>query len=512
MPIHMKIRFLEDTNIRKAPRLTGDPPVGMMFKGAEIEVEPDQAHGDAVENNDRWYHDRNGWYYWSGRAENLEEELPPANTADGALVWPTPLPQPPEPPAAPTGQPGVPVAPSPVSPADDDWDMGDQPIPEGETRLVPPLEVLLEMEQRNRAGASTLPKPARELESNILHSTRGVTEPGEMDTELVSRGINIAPPPVQPEPAPPAETAPALWQNPAPQKLNWGVQSYLISRDWWQRRQVTGQGVTIAILSTGIESGHPDLAHLEALYQYPGDTLTMTDRHGLGTQAAVVAAGCGQTVFGVAPDARLLIAKLGEQDHAIHPDSLIAGLRWAIESQADVVAMLVDFPDLNVSQLEELQLLVKEAVDQDIWLVAPVGTVENKKPESRFPARLTGVLSVGAHDRQAHRSNFSTRSYDLDILAPGEGLITSTTNQQVVFNLKSTSIAAAFVAGFLALIRQWYLERGLTLTPEDVYELLRQTAASPRPFNKGDDVEYGHGILNPIEVLKKLDHNYMGAE
>lgn len=524
----MKIRFLEDTNIRNAPRLTGDPPVGVMFKGSEIEVEPDMARGDAVENNDRWYHDRNGWYYWSGRAESLEEEPAPGNTLGGALVWPSSNPPPSSTvPSDSTNQSAVPVLPSPPSSSNDDLDTGDQTIPEGETRLVPSLEVLLEMERRNRAGIGTLPKPAPELEPmTTILASRGIIEeaaprsvepPAVAHTEVEAAVPTPPPPPdaaVSPQiqPLPPVEETSAPWRNPMPQKLNWGVQSYLIARDWWQRRQLTGRSVSIAILSTGIEPSHPDLVNLEDTYQYPGDTLPMMDWHGLGTQAAAVAAGSGQTVFGVAPEARLLIAKLGEQDHAITPDNLIGGLRWAIDSQADIVAMLVDFPDLSVGQLEEIQLLLKAATDQNIWLVAPAGTSESKKPESRYPARLTGVLSVGAHDRQAHRSSFSARSYDLDLLAPGEGLITSTPHQQVVVNQKSTSIAAAFVAGFLALIRQWYLEHGLTFTSDVAYELLRQTAASPRPFNKGEDVEYGHGILNPIEVLKKLDHNYTGAD
>jgi major intracellular serine protease len=309
-------------------------------------------------------------------------------------------------------------------------------------------------------------------------------------------------------PKSPVINAPDFWQNPTPQKLNWGTQNYLIARDWWLSRHLTGRGVSIAILSTGADPEHPDLVNLAGRYQ--ADNNPMTDRHGLGTQAAVVAAGCGQTVFGVAPEARLLIGKLGEQDHLVTAGSLIEGLRWAIDARADVVAILVDLPEIGEQQLEALQLLVNQANDQGILLVAPAGTSENKKPESRYPAQLTGVLSVGAHDQYGQRCGFSARSYDLDLLAPGEGLLTSTPGRQPVTNLKSTSIAAAFTAGFLSLVRQRQKEANQVMTPALVFNLLCETAASRRPFNKGEDVEYGHGILNPIEVLKRLDSTYQG--
>lgn len=478
----MKIRFLEDTNIRRTPRVTdADPPVGVMYKGAEIEVEPDMAHGEDLQGNDGWFHDKHGWYYWSGRAEKIIEEPPPAPPGGifgGVVVFP----------AAPEDHPDEDIQTPPPPLANDDTLLGNEEIPEGETRVVPALEVLLEEERLLRAGAGTLPRPPRELES---------------DTARPPAARSVAPPVPPPEPVPTVVSAPVFWQNPAPQKLNWGVQNALIARDWWLSRRLTGRGVTLAILSTGADTAHPDLPNLGAQFQV--DNGPMTDRHGLGTQAAVIAAGCGQSVFGVAPETRLMAGKIGEQDHLITPDDLIRGLRWAIDSGADIVAMLVDFPDLSATHQEDLQALVNRAVEQGVLLVAPVGTSENKIPESRFPARLTGVLSVGAHDQYGQRCAFSARSYDLDLLAPGEGLLTSTPGRQTVTNLKSTSIAAAFAAGFLALMRQWQRENRQPLAPTLLFNLLCETAASRRTFNKGEDVEYGHGTLNPTEILKKLE-------
>lgn len=511
----MKIRFLEDTYIRKMPRVENNQPVGTVFQGSEIEVEPDTVRGDPVQHTDRWYCDKNGWYYWSGKTEPVEEEPapPPGDTHGGIMIWP----------ATTTPDSGDEIPPRDEIPpqANDDTGMSSETIPEGETRLVPSLEELMAREERSRAGALTAPPPKPGLTAEAparpepaAAPIHGFDLPPLPETELESARPpahirTTAPPPEEDRPAADAP-ADALWRNPAPQNLNWGVRNYLIAKDWWQQRQLTGKGVRVAILSTGAAQGHPDLVHLREFFPGQERAEPLQDRHGLGTQAAVVAVGAGNTVFGVAPEAQLLVGKLGEQDHLLSPDGLIQALRWAIDAGADVIAMLVDFPDLDVRQLEALQILVNDAIARGILLVAPAGTSENKKPESRYPARLTGVLSVGAHDKYGQRSGFSARSYDLDLLAPGEALLTSTPEQQPVNNLKSTAIAAAFTAGFLALVRQWYREQQLEVQPGEIFDLLRRTAVARRSFNKGEDVEFGYGILNPIDVLKALDPDYRG--
>ncbi|MBK8965759.1 MAG: S8 family serine peptidase [Saprospiraceae bacterium] len=497
----MKIRFAVDTYIRNIPTTKGNQPLGAIHSGSVIEVESLPARGEALENNDRWYRDKNGWYYWSGRTEIVEETPPtPGETQGGIMVSPA------KPPAGieasqTEGQTGIPVVNPPLANDDAQWPEGE--IPEGETRLVPSLAQLLSQERQARSAAVP---PAEILESfNVQAEPAPDVKP--------ARNRQAPKPPVPPDTAPLApkasDQAPAhpvqTWQNPDLRKLNWGVQNYQISRDWWQQRGITGRNVTIAILSTGAPAQHPDLVNRQGNFEFPNDGQTMEDRHGLGTQAAVIAAGSGNAVFGVAPEARLLIAKLGEQDHLITPDAFLSGLQWAIEAGADIIAMLLDYPDLRVEHLDRLQRLVHEAIQRNILLVAPVGTSENKKPESRYPARLTGVLSVGAHDQYRHRCRFSARSYDLDLLAPGEGLLTTGPGQRPTGNLKSTGIAAAFTAGFLALIRQWEVEHGVLSTPDAVFDLLKNTAVSRRSFDKGEDVEYGRGTLNPLEILNQIE-------
>ncbi len=416
----MKICFLEDTYIRTAPDTGPETAVGIALQGAVIEVEPLPATGEEIAGNPYWYYDKNGWYYWSGRALVVEVGPPP--------------------------QPDV-------------------EAPEH----VPPDEITL-------------------LEDN--HTS--------------------IPPAFSP--APDDRAKPQIAPPPAPdvQKLNWAIRKYHIHSDWWQQRGLTGKNIRLALLSTGVAPDHPDLGSIIDWFQYADTGQPMQDAHGLGTQAAVICAGMGRIAGGIAPDVQLLIARIGTHDHTILPEGLIAGLEWAIAAKADIIAILVDFPELNATQTGKMKALVQQALGRDILLVAPVGNSESRKPETRYPAGLEGVFSVGAHDQFAERCSFSARSYQLDVLAPGQGLLCSGPNAQPVENTRSVAIAAAFAAGFCALVCQCLRDKGQKAGPAEVFSLLRETAAARRNFNPGEDVEFGFGLLDPFAVLKRLDSSYAG--
>jgi len=495
----MKIRFLEDTFIRNAPQTNNDP-IGYILRSAQIDVEPTPVAGEAIENNRYWYCDKNGWYYWSGKVEVVEYQNPAPEVAPYEDTSKA-MPEEPEP---------LPLfeIPSFINSA---ALPKNERIPEGETRLVPLLEDLLLAEERFQAMLQAK-KPQQGRSRSPEEDSFEVEQP---EMPLTSRGMeasDFVPFPVDEPAVPLQESAVAFWQNPPAQQLNWGVRNYLIAQEWWQKRQLTGRGIRLALLSTGIAPDHPDLGKVEGIFQSPEVSNPVADSHGLGTQAAVVAAGTGQKVFGVAPEASLLIAKIGELDYTLTPEALEEGLKWAVNAQADIVAMLVDFPELGAEQAARLQAIISQAASQGTLFLAPVGNSDRKKPELRYPACLEGVFSVGAHDQYGQRSSFSAKSFKLDLLAPGEGLLSASLEGQPVANAKSVAIATAFTAGMLALICQWQRDRGLALSPDVIFGLLRETAASRRSFNKGEDVEYGYGLLNPIAILKRLDETYQGSD
>ena len=451
----MKIRFLSNTHIRRSPD-TSLSPVGYVYEGSEIEVLPRVIPGMDVRGNNHWYRDSHkNWYYWSGRTEIVAGRLEPG---PGQPVEPTP-----------PDYPDYPVFERMTSMLDE------ADIPPGETRSVPPFETLQMIEEGFQAALNAARRDTDTIEGNPPVERR-----------------------LRPEPFPPQPTPNAV---PA-QALNWGVKQHRLKEDWWEARQLNGTGIRIALLSTGANHQHPDLSNIVGHYSHAGSS--PEDINGLGTQAAVVCAGTGRQMYGVAPHAQLLIGKIGAQDHSIRPDGLIEGLKWAIGAEADIIAMLVDFPVLRPEEIEQLNALVKQASAADIFLLAPAGTLENKKPENRYPARLQDVFSVGAHQQQGERCAFSAKSYQLDLLAPGEELQTSGPDARIVHNTKSVGIATAYTAGFAALVCQYLKQQNRNKRAATITNLLQETANKEKLLNAAKNVDYGYGLLHPPAVLKNL--------
>ncbi|MDX1913643.1 MAG: S8 family serine peptidase [Saprospiraceae bacterium] len=458
----MKIRFRKDTNIRSDHQNTDKSPLGKVFANTVIEVEDEPYEGKQLEGDNRWWRDKNGWYYWAGETERVIENTPLIRL-DKA---PVPLPEaprsepPPRPPMPAILPQALPVPDEPVT----------ENIPEGEWRSLE-LTDLDDDEPEIAPVRSVAALPP---------------------VTLVVERAPLAPP-----------LAPQL-SSPRAQRLNWGLETGRIPAQWWQEQRLSGRGVRLAILSTGADVQHPDLAALkpENLQDFTGQSAP-ADTHGVGSQAAIVAAGAGEIAYGVAPEAELLIGKIGVTPNAVKVEYLIEALEWVIRQKADVAALLVDFIALPDNQKEQLNAVVARALDAGIVLLAPVGNSNERKPEDRFPAALEGVISVGSHHAFNRRSDFSARSYQLDLLAPGEGLTTSGLQHEQSANLKDTAIATAFTAGFVALIKQWEKQHGLAATHDDIKALLCESAHY-EGINKGSDTESGHGLLNPPAVLARL--------
>ncbi len=456
----MKIRFHAKTKIRSNPLNINESALGVVYENTVMDVDDGLYEGAAIRNNSLWYRDANGWYYWSGGAERIGF-VPIVDTQAGVQTTPVSPPvAPPTPPVAPVPKPPQPAIPIAL-PIPDDGLSPD--IPEGETRLV-------------------VRKRGSDLEST-----------GGSDG---LESIKITPPfPIEMD----------NWKNPDPARINWGLNSHRIPSQWWQERKLTGKGVKIALLSTGAALQHPDLAGAVGATFYC-DGNSVQDEHGIGTQAAIIAAGRGIVAFGVAPEATLLVGKIGQYDQNITPENLHAGIRWAIKEGAHIIAMLVDFRAIEEAVKQALEQTLAEGLDRNILLLAPVGNSAERRPESRYPAAFEAVLSVGAHDKFGQRCAFSAKSYHLDVLAPGEDLITSNLAQESIKNNKTTLIATAYTAGFLALLRQREMQKGDISTPNDLFEWYRSTAATHKSVTEGgNDVEYGFGLLNPVKLLDTLE-------
>jgi hypothetical protein len=216
----------------------------------------------------------------------------------------------------------------------------------------------------------------------------------------------------------------------------------------------TGKGQLVAVIDTGIDVAHPDLADR---LREPVDTTDQgfgPEIHGTAV-AGIIAAEAGNAIgsFGVAPQVEILPIK------ACHPkeagglaarcttSSLVKALDVAITEDASIINMsLAGPPDDLVARF------VAEAVSRDRLIIAGAGNGgAHGKPG--HPAALPGVLAVTAVDIASRPYAQANRGTYIDVAAPGVDIV-STAPEGRYPPLSGTSMAAAHVTGIAALIRE----------------------------------------------------------
>ena len=219
--------------------------------------------------------------------------------------------------------------------------------------------------------------------------------------------------------------------------------------------------VKVAILDCGIysssstylgpdgQAGHADLRSKVVAEAGFADTPDVDDwcdhgSHVAGTAAAATNNGLG--VAGVGFNASLLNGKVLD-DTGSGSDSTVAdGLYWAADQGANVINMSLGGPG---SCTETLQDAVDYAWSRGAVIVAAAGNAGNGSAES--PGNCNHVIAVAATDSNDDRADFSNYGSNVDIAAPGVGIL-STNYTGSYIELSGTSMATPHVAGLAALI------------------------------------------------------------
>ncbi|WP_045315134.1 S8 family peptidase [Lentzea aerocolonigenes] len=235
----------------------------------------------------------------------------------------------------------------------------------------------------------------------------------------------------------------------------------------WQRG-LDGTGVTVAVVDTGVDTGHPDLAAKITATENFSDEPDVTDRHGHGTHVASIVAGTGAKYKGVAPGAQLVIAKVFNGAGEADTSQVMAGIEWAARSGAKIVNLSLGGDVTDGS--DELSALVDQlSAETGALFVVAAG---NNGPAGRSvtsPGAAASALTVGAVDRQNKLAPFSSTGPRIgdalvkpEINAPGVGVVAAraagTSMGAPVDDLHTaasgTSMATPHVAGAAALLAQ----------------------------------------------------------
>jgi subtilisin family serine protease len=212
--------------------------------------------------------------------------------------------------------------------------------------------------------------------------------------------------------------------------------SYDAWQDWQELAPLAP--VRVAVIDSGIDGSHPELAsHIAAARSFVGGS-ALTDTQGHGTfVAGVIAAGAndGVGIAGLAPSAELVVAKVVTSTGTIPVEAEVKAIRWAVASGARVINMsLGGLRDPNDPSRDTYSRLEAEAiayaVGQGAVVVAAVGNGDQAPSQpwkyASWPAALPHVLGVSALARNGASPLFSNRDavYN-DIAAPGQEILST---------------------------------------------------------------------------------------
>jgi serine protease len=263
----------------------------------------------------------------------------------------------------------------------------------------------------------------------------------------------------------------------------WWLSSLHVTQAWASSR---GSGITVALLSTGVLTTHPDLTGSVSTgpdYTGSGET-SASDTWGIeGTSAASVIAAHGDStgdaagLIGIAPAARVLSIRVAfdaadpltadSADVGRLPDAIAQGIRYAVAQGAKIIDLPLDPSTLASDGAASGGLpaaaggsaaersAVSYAQSKGVVLVAPAGDNGEDGNTAGFPASYPGVIALGAVDQHGALAGFSTRLPYVALTAPGVG-VTAASRPAGYRTMSTTDAASAMVAGIAALIRSRY--------------------------------------------------------
>ncbi|MFE6785937.1 type VII secretion-associated serine protease mycosin [Streptomyces sp. NPDC057680] len=305
----------------------------------------------------------------------------------------------------------------------------------------------------------------------------------------------------------PATTTPAYADT--IRARQWGLQA-LHTTEAWQTTK--GEGITVAVLDTGVDDQHPDLeGSVLAGRDLIGFGASRGDRawarHGTAMAGIIAGHGHGADggdgVLGIAPDARILPVRVilegtdtsRDKARKTRGTALAEGIRWAADHGADVINMSLGDDSKSAHPDAGEDAAVQYALAKGVSVVASAGNGGEKGDHISYPAAYPGVIAVTAVDRYGTHASFSTRRWYATVSAPGVDIAIADPDRRY-YEGWGTSAAAAFASGAVALVRSAHPD----LTPAQVKRLLIDTARS-RPEGGRSDAK-GYGTVDPAAAIE----------
>ncbi|AIY06329.1 alkaline serine proteinase [Planococcus sp. PAMC 21323] len=286
----------------------------------------------------------------------------------------------------------------------------------------------------------------------------------------------------------------------AGQTTTWGYRA--IKANTASSLGYTGKGIKIAIIDSGINSKHPDLKVVGGVSKVANSS-AFTDGNGHGTHVAGVIGAQNNSVgtVGVAPDSLIYSVKVLSANGVGTLDGVVAGIQWAIDQKVDIINMSLT----TINDDQALRDITKKAYEAGIVVIAASGNEREKGlyKDVLYPARFSSVIAVGSVSKLNKLSYFSNYGASQELVAPGEGILSSFTDSKTTSNAdyavsEGTSVASPFVAGTFAQ----YMEAYPHLSNTQLRETVKRAALDLGV--KGRDNTYGNGLVQSLQTKAAL--------
>ncbi|MEU1618884.1 S8 family serine peptidase [Streptomyces sp. NPDC005722] len=278
-----------------------------------------------------------------------------------------------------------------------------------------------------------------------------------------------------------------------------------------------GSGTRIAVLDSGVDATHPDLAGQVVAEQNFSDSPDTEDRFGHGTHVASITAGTGAksggTYKGVAPGARILNGKVLGDGGSGTLSGVLAGMEWAVAEKADVVNLSLgtfDTPEIDPMEAAVNKLSAESGT---LFVIAAGNNGTQGSGTVNSPGSADAALTVGAVDKQDRLAPFSSTGPRVgdggikpDLTAPGVAIGAAAAHDSYLslvapsvadgyMALNGTSMATPHVAGAAAILAQQHPD----WTGDDIKDAL---VSSTTPGSYGA-FEQGSGRVDLRKAIKQ---------
>ncbi len=310
---------------------------------------------------------------------------------------------------------------------------------------------------------------------------------------------------------------------------------------------LTGKGVTVAVIDSGLDSSHPDLAdNTKATFNFEGGWLwdsyqdgsvsnevaegtapyAAVDEIGHGTHvastiggsgaAAHLPTGSGADYSGVAPGVQLVGMKVASAAQGVVYDfgweaNAMAAIEYLMENNKELGVSIVHNSwgifEVNDPDSEPIIQMIRAAVADGFIFVFSAGNNGPGSGTVGWPGAMGNVITVGSTLKTAPygMSSFSSRGPQVDVTAPGSNIVAARSHGAVIdlgngatpkqdlpfyMAISGTSMSSPHVSGVIALLKQAYPK----LTGQVAEEILERTAADLG--DRGKDNDYGWGFVD----------------